>query len=104
MDLFSNERFVAFRNALESKGLALKVLWSCNNGSLDFDTGKRFKYDNVFMFAVCGRLAGDKQPKVATVIVQDYGGKNGIGLWFDTVSNSLDDDIAFVTGETCIRA
>jgi hypothetical protein len=94
-DLFSNERFAKFRAMLEAKGYFLKLMWSCRSGAHNPETGKQFKYDDIGMFVVCGQ----KRPKVSTLIVQNYGQRDGFGLWFDSQANGYEADVATITGE-----
>lgn len=98
-DLFSNERFSHFRRELEDKGFVLKLLWSAHSGACNPDTGRKFRYDNVGLFAVCsgqGEYTGP--PKVSTVIIVNYGQRDGFGLWLDPGGNDFGSDIRAITG------
>lgn len=96
-DLFGNERFQMFRSMLEEKGYHLRLLWSANSGSCNPDTGKRFRYDNVGLFAVVtdGTVP---PPKTGTVLIQNYGHTHGYGIWFDGGSNDFEADLKLITG------
>jgi len=92
-DLFSNPRFVTFRQKLEAKGITLKLLWSVKTGCMNVD-GKKFKYDDLGFFACNGK----DRPRVGTVIVKDYGEKGGFGLWIEPNTVDMDEDVKLIAG------
>jgi hypothetical protein len=95
-DLFANERFSWFRGRLEEKGYFLKLMWSCNSGAYNPETGKKFKYANLGMFMVCG-TPGGIPATVSTMVICSYG-KDGFGLWLDQGALSMDHAIKKIIG------
>ena len=74
-----NERWNAFLDRLNKNGVFLRCLWSTKTNP------DMCKYDDVVMYAVVGGRGG-------TIVCQDYGA-DGFGIWHESETISLDDDV-----------
>jgi len=72
-DLTSNPFFEKFRDQLNERNAQLNLLWSFKTGRDPSGKG----CDDVGLFAVCS----SGKVKSSTIIVQDYGERDGFGLW-----------------------
>lgn len=69
----NNPRFNGFREAVESRGFTLRIIFSASDG--------------IYVMAVVGE--GDVAHR--TIVVRDYGGDSGFGVWLESRTGNYAD-------------
>lgn len=110
-----NDQFDAFRDKLNAKGVYLRFLWEARSGvnrrrkgspPRDITKAQWNNWPDVALvtFIVIGeseRFGTGPCPvektAIGTAILVDYG-LDGLGIWTETPTNSLDDDVARILG------
>ena len=79
----NNPRFNDFRAAVESRGFSLRIIFDASDG--------------IYVMAVVGE--GDVAHR--TIVVRDYGGDSGFGVWLESrTDNYADGAEEIITGKT----
>lgn len=89
--ILDNPKLVQFRKMLADAGFATRPLW-CGKTELTVRT------DDLALIQVMNG-PDDTTPAVRTFIVKDYGEGEGYGIFFESPSNSFDDDMKAIIGK-----
>lgn len=111
-----NTQFEAFRDKLNARGVMLRVMWEARSGVNRRRRGNpargvsRNQWNNspdvaLVSFSLVGEsprlgtgpATADKLA-IGTAILVDYG-LDGLGIWTEPATNSIDDDVALIIGE-----
>lgn len=97
-----NKSFEAFRDRLEAKGVFLRCMWEANSGVERRDNRKppvgsthrerplgKGRPD-VALYAFYG-----ERTEIGTAVLVDYG-EDGLGIWPESRTNSIDDDVSYI--------
>jgi hypothetical protein len=98
-----NSRFQTFRDALDARGVTLRALWETRRDGKPAKWPKR-PYDVAF----CS-VHADKQTRIGTLIIIDYGADNGFGVYADISEASggrhtIEADIAIIAAPSTFGA
>lgn len=88
--MMDNPKIRSFVEQLDAAGFVLRCLWTAKTGT------RWMRHDDIGMYAVVGTKG--VSPAESTIIIQDYGERDGFALHFQSATNKIEDDVRAIVG------